>query len=140
MNNKITFSQKTLDLLYNVKKIVKNNLGIVSDAKDVKILNPGQLKEEEMLRIPFDIIRMQFDDQKIGISFLYDTVARRRAGKAFGSKNYDPMSPDSMIVYVLEDLDDKWTIGPVATSAYLYSWISGLWIDASDFARSACMF
>lgn len=140
MNNKITFSQKTLELLYNIKKIIKDNLNVVSDAKTVKILNPEYIREADIYNFRIDIIRMQFDNQKIGIKLLYDTVARRQAGKALGSKGYDFLSPDSMIVYVLEDLDDKYTVGPVATSAYLYSWFSESWIDASDFAISARTF
>ena len=64
MNNKITFSQKTLELLYNIKKIIKDNLNVVSDAKTVKILNPEYIREADIYNFRIDIIRMQFDKPK----------------------------------------------------------------------------
>ena len=53
MNNKITFSQKTLELLYNIKKIIKDNLNVVSDAKTVKNSKSGVYKRSRYIQLSY---------------------------------------------------------------------------------------
>ena len=124
--------KECLDLVHDVRRIIKKNLDVFADTHARGFIEP--MSHSMLYGCRAQDVMLTFDDRKVGVHFLYDTVSARKAGKVPGAEGYNELSPDSMIVYVFDEH------GISITETYLYSWITKKWTDASDFASTTHLF
>lgn len=129
---KVPVLKESLDLIQDVKKIIKKNLDVFANTHAKGFVEP--MMHSMLYGCRAQDVMLTFDDRKVGVHFLYDTVSARKAGKIPGTEGYNELAPDSMIVYAF----DEYGIG--ITETYLYSWITKKWTDASDFASTMHLF
>lgn len=124
--------KECLDLVHDVRRIIKKNLDVFADTHARGFIEP--MSRSMLYGCRAQDVMLTFDDRKVGVHFLYDTVSARKAGKVPGAEGYNELAPDSMIVYVFDEH------GISITETYLYSWITKQWTDASDFASTTHLF
>lgn len=123
--------KETVDMIKGIKKILRENIDILSQSKHATAIQIDQMTNDMLFGRRAKDLTIMFDERQVNVQFLYDTVAGQKAGKTSISEGYDYLAPDSMIVYVLDEF------GISVTEAYLYSWITKELTDASGFASIA---
>lgn len=124
--------KECLDLVHDVRRIIKKNLDVFANTHARGFIEP--MSHSMLYGCRAQDVMMTFDERKVGVHFLYDTVSARKAGKVLGAEGYNELAPDSMIVYVFDER------GINIVETYLYSWITKQWTDASDFASTTHLF
>ena len=124
--------KECLDLVHDVRRIIKKNLDVFANTHARGFIEP--MSHSMLYGCRAQDVMLTFDDRKVGVHFLYDTVSARKAGKVPGAEGYNELAPDSMIVYVFDER------GINIVETYLYSWITKQWTDASDFASTTHLF
>lgn len=124
--------KECLDLVHDVRRIIKKNLDVFANTHARGFIEP--MSHSMLYGCRAQDVMMTFDERKVGVYFLYDTVSARKAGKVPGAEGYNELAPDSMIVYVFDER------GINIVETYLYSWITKQWTDASDFASTTHLF
>lgn len=126
--NTIPVLKETVDMIQGIKKILRENIDILSHSKHATAVQIGPMANDMLFGRRAKDLTIMFDERQVNVQFLYDTVAGQKAGKTSISESYDYLAPDSMIVYVLDEF------GISVAETYLYSWITKELTDASNFA------